>query len=551
MKRILPDDMKLNRLRPCPDGGKSVRTAGAFYGDPCGPPGKRQGPRSARPGGRERAAPVGGGTARPGLATGRDQGRSAKPKCSRLAITGGRLVTALARLGLAAVVAACAVPPPELPGGDPLPPAKAFSTAYPTAPARSNRALAQDFLELGFHLESGLPLEAFSRFEGPVSVRVTGAPPPSLQPDLDRLLDRLRREAGIDISQVAPDHPANITISVIPGAWLRRVVPQAACLVAPRVTNWRDYRANRNRRLTDWRTLHMRETVAIFLPGDAPPQTIRDCLHEEIAQALGPLNDVYRLPDSVFNDDNIHAVLTGFDMLMLRVHYSPRLRSGMSRAEVAAVLPGILRALNPGGEGRPAAPVLASPKAWRAAMAQALTPGIGTRQRARAIGTALDIARAQGWNDNRTAFALSVQGRVLARRDPVRSLNSFLEAHRIYATRPETQLHAAHVAADLAVFALADNDPEQALSIVGRYAGIAERAENAVLLSTLLVVRAEALRALGREDEAGAVLQSALGWARYGFGSDTAVRAYVGEIVQVARQASCEVPRCRGKGGRQ
>jgi len=33
------------------------------------------------------------------------------------------------------------------------------------------------------------------------------------------------------------------------------------------------------------------------------PQEVRDCLHEELAQALGPLNDLYRLPDSVFNDD--------------------------------------------------------------------------------------------------------------------------------------------------------------------------------------------------------------------------------------------------------
>ena len=54
-----------------------------------------------------------------------------------------------------------------------------------------------------------------------------------------------------------------------------------------------------------------RQRVAVFLPADAAPQELRDCLHEEIAQALGPLNDLYRLPDSIFNDDNVHTVLTG------------------------------------------------------------------------------------------------------------------------------------------------------------------------------------------------------------------------------------------------
>ena len=79
---------------------------------------------------------------------------------------------------------------------------------------------------------------------------------------------------------------------------------------------------------------------------------MRDCLHEELAQALGPLNDLYRLSDSVFNDDNMHTVLTGFDMLILRVFYSPALRSGMTRAEVAARLPAILAQLNPAGQSR-------------------------------------------------------------------------------------------------------------------------------------------------------------------------------------------------------
>ena len=41
---------------------------------------------------------------------------------------------------------------------------------------------------------------------------------------------------------------------------------------------------------------------------------MRDCLNEEITQALGPANDLYRLPDSIWNDDNFHGMATPFDM---------------------------------------------------------------------------------------------------------------------------------------------------------------------------------------------------------------------------------------------
>ena len=92
--------------------------------------------------------------------------------------------------------------------------------------------------------------------------------------------------------------------------------------------------------------------MAIIIPNDASPQEVRDCLHEELAQALGPLNDLYRLPNSVFNDDNVHTVLTNFDMLILRATYAPELASGMSRDAVAQRLPSIFARINPRGTAR-------------------------------------------------------------------------------------------------------------------------------------------------------------------------------------------------------
>ncbi len=200
-----------------------------------------------------------------------------------------------------------------------LPPMKTFPDPRPTRPTRANRDIARDFLDLSFQLESGRTLPHFSRFEGPITLRVTGKPPPTLITDLDRVIYRLRSEAGLDIHRIR-ETEANITIEAVSSDEIRRHLPTAACFVVPNISRLSDYRAARNRGLTDWTRLKRRERLAVFVPNDVSPQETRDCLHEELAQALGPLNDLYRLSDSVFNDDNVHAILTGFDMLILRTY---------------------------------------------------------------------------------------------------------------------------------------------------------------------------------------------------------------------------------------
>ena len=236
-----------------------------------------------------------------------------------------------------------------------FPAMRSFAAASP-GPARSpNAQIARDFSDLIFQLESGRPIPVFTRFEGPVTVAFNGPAPAHLVADLDGLLVRLRAEAGIDIRQIAGGDAA-IRIELVPPRQLQRAAPGAACFVVPRVRDWAALRRNRQSPLIDWTTLQVRDRAAVFIPDDATPQEMRDCLHEELAQALGPLNDLYHLPDSVFNDDNMHAVLTGFDMLILRVTYAPALRSGMTQAEVMAQVPDILALINPAGAGG-AAPI--------------------------------------------------------------------------------------------------------------------------------------------------------------------------------------------------
>jgi len=416
-----------------------------------------------------------------------------------------------------------------------LPPMKTFAPRTYAQPKKSNATLARDFLELSFAMESGRELPVLTRFETPITVRVTGHPrPANLDRDLDALLVRLRREAKVEITRVPPeDELASISIETVPRKALQRLVPQAACFVVPNATSWEDFRKLRRSGALDWARLETRTTAAIFIPGDVAPQEVRDCLHEELAQAIGPLNDLYRLPDSVFNDDNFHTVLTGFDMLMVRATYSPQLKSGMTKAEVAPRLPGILAAIHPAGRNGGIAAPIETPREWIDAIETALGPHTSDSRRARAAHRALVIAQTHGWEDTRMAFSLFVVARLALADEGDLALASFFKAAALYSESSDTALQAAHVGMQLAAFALSSGDPAAAIDIINHHLPVVARSENAALLATFLLIKAEALDMENRGNEAAAVRTEGLGWARYGFGSDRQVAYRLDEIASL------------------
>jgi hypothetical protein len=410
----------------------------------------------------------------------------------------------------------------------PLPPMKVFATPLPAAPMRANSEIAQDFLDLSFRLESGRSLPVFTRFEGPIRVAVAGEPDRDMIDDLRRLLRRLRDEAGIDID--FGTGPNQVTVEAVPSRRIRQYLPQAACFVVPGITGLNQYRAARNTDATDWAKLRKREKIAIFVPNDVSPQESRDCLHEELAQAIGPLNDLYRLPDSTFNDDNMNSVLTGFDMLILRATYAPELQSGMSREQVQRLIPGILARLNPAGAGRVSQLMGPTPPEWAGAVQTALGGKGNAKTRTAAAYRALTIARDNGWQDHRLAFAHYVVARQIQITDRLKARAHLSEAYSIYRRNAGTRIHTAQIATQLAAHAIYEGDGAQALTLLKGQADVARQGENAALLASIQMMRAEALELMGHAPEAAPVRLDSLGWARYGFGPDWAVRAKLNEI---------------------
>lgn len=87
-------------------------------------------------------------------------------------------------------------------------------------------------------------------------------------------------------------------------------------------------------------------TAAIaFIPLDRGPRVVRQCIVEELAQAMGLPNDSDEVEPSIFNDRSPDIELTPKDILLLRLLYHPALRPGMTAAQVRAAAPRALRDL--------------------------------------------------------------------------------------------------------------------------------------------------------------------------------------------------------------
>ncbi len=419
----------------------------------------------------------------------------------------------LASLAFAGLAACAAMPPQEITS------VRFAAAAVPRGVARSNLDLSQDFLDLTFALESGEKLDHLLRYEEPVKVYLASPGLASYRPDLAELIHRLRTEAGIEISETDDPEQAQIRIEMVPAEQIARVFPTAACFIVPGETDWQGFLRRRADARVRWPEQETLGRAAIFLPIDTTPQDVRDCLAEEITQALGPANDLYRLPDSIWNDDNFHGMATPFDMLILRVLYRPELKSGMTRDEVAAALPGIFARENPKGRGLPRQPRQPELKAWATAIEAALSRDAPRSKRIAAATLAAQIAAEMRPVDHRLGVSLLTLGRLSLRRDPAAATSDFTEAYQLFMRElgPD-DVRTAQAGVHLAALALGTGQYQLAIKLADRHAQAAQAGENAILLAGLLSIKAEAQAGLGETEAAQGTRVDSLRWARYGFG---------------------------------
>ncbi len=80
-------------------------------------------------------------------------------------------------------------------------------------------------------------------------------------------------------------------------------------------------------------------TKAIAVIRGEHPDLLRlSCIHEEIAQGMGLVNDSPAARPSIFNDDEEFGLLTTHDEHLLKMLYNPRLSSGMTATQARPII---------------------------------------------------------------------------------------------------------------------------------------------------------------------------------------------------------------------
>ncbi len=381
------------------------------------------------------------------------------------------------------------------------------------AVSRSNSALTSEFIALTFQTETGRNVRGLLKYETPVRVSLSPALS-AYRPDLEQVLQNIQRSAGIDIDIAIGNGSSQIHVQQIPAAVMDRTFPTSACVVASGVTTWAAFRRGQSQ---GWASQQSLQKAAIFIPDDAPPYIVRACLNEEIGQALGPVNDLYYVADSIFNDDNVHNRLTGFDLLMLRVLYDDRLQLGMGKARTTAIAATILNEINPAGN-RPGPELRPNPE-WKRLIETAMIGGNPRGTRVTAAQQAIQIAR--GLGDHRLIHSLLVYGRLNLRGAPELAAPAFQEAYTLSLTLlgPDN-LRTAQTAMHIAAIALSAQRYEDVIQLTTPALTVARRHQDSVLMAGIQGIRALAFAALGREAESARARLDSLAQARYAFGED-------------------------------
>ena len=80
----------------------------------------------------------------------------------------------------------------------------------------------------------------------------------------------------------------------------------------------------------------------VILPVDDGDFQFYDCAYEELLQGLGIINDDDSVPWTMFNDNVQMGFFDVYDQYLVNILYEPRVRPGMTKNQVGALLPEVM-----------------------------------------------------------------------------------------------------------------------------------------------------------------------------------------------------------------
>lgn len=226
--------------------------------------------------------------------------------------------------------------------------AEAASSKGPGQPAAQRTAftdteILDGFLKITFgaELHTAGRVDRIRKFDGPVRVFIDNRARPDRSAQAARtVLDIGDRIQHLDVTIAPRRAGANMVVTLVRDDDLDRTIRSIYGREhARRIQRSLDPQCLSGfRKDEEFRIQH----AEVILVSDAGDMIFRDCAYEEILQALGPINDDASVPWTMFNDDVQLGFFGVYDQFILNLLYHPRIRPGMTRAEVEALAPEIL-----------------------------------------------------------------------------------------------------------------------------------------------------------------------------------------------------------------
>lgn len=229
----------------------------------------------------------------------------------------------------------------------------------------SNSVLAENFERIAFNREyrrendqliAQTTPARLSRWEQPIKYSLSG----EATTDADRaeyhsFIARLAELTGVEFVEEADDGAPNLTILFLDAeerlAFKADLEEKGRARKMPLIIQWVDDVYHTCVGQVAFDDLDSGQIVGamIVIKGELEGVQRSSCIHEELAQTLGLMNDDPAVRPSIFNDDQEFALLTEHDEILLRILYDRRLRPGMQADEARPLLPEIIEEIRPGG----------------------------------------------------------------------------------------------------------------------------------------------------------------------------------------------------------
>ena len=202
--------------------------------------------------------------------------------------------------------------------------------------------IARGFFRVAFGAELGLsgPSDRIRKYDRPVRVYLESRAEPDRRAAVAEVVADIGRHiANLDIAVTDRREEANYVVRLVRERDFARTLRELYGKNSRRILRSLEPQCLSGlRRDATYRIVRS----DVLLVADTDDFIFYDCAYEELLQALGPIRDDPTIPWTMFNDDVQMGFFDVYDQYLLNILYHPRIRAGMTRAQVRALLPEVM-----------------------------------------------------------------------------------------------------------------------------------------------------------------------------------------------------------------